>query len=77
MLDVYVCSFVRQVCTHSPISGVEKQYKLLALCDFTSSRRRMTVLVRHMDTGRVQVRCEICVCGVRASVPCVSSNFAA
>jgi magnesium-transporting ATPase (P-type) len=35
-------------------SGTEKHYKLLALCDFTSKRRRMTVLVRHMDTGRVQ-----------------------
>lgn len=34
--------------------GEEKHYKILALCDFTSKRRRMTVLVRSLETGRAQ-----------------------
>ena len=35
--------------------GKEEQYKVLAVCDFTSHRRRMTVVVKHVESGKVQV----------------------
>jgi magnesium-transporting ATPase (P-type) len=40
------------------VNGVEKQYKLLNVIEFTSTRKRMTIIVKDLETDEIKVLCK-------------------